>query len=592
MMRRQSGIHPGGRRFAKLRSAFGRGPLPTLVLPLLGIGLDLGCRMRVGGSVRPSNWSLQDAGVYLLGLLWSLGSWLLVAELLARLTRARPWLRRALAAGLGLCLGGLLVATLTYREELWQTPSWQVLRWALGEPELTSQLGRWILGPFHLLGVLACAGACALVLGRPAAPTPLPRAARGRVAAGLGGAAYVAVSVLTLGTAGFQDPLPLDANAAAAFALFGLARTTGEKHLVVPVRPALPSPPDGPRPNVLLILHASLRADAQFPDLGYHDAVPTREVAPFAAAMVGRRDEGYFAFVRARTNSTATESSVPAILSGVDPGGDPHAYGRVTSLWAMGKAARASTFLFAAVDWSFGHFDEYFLDRNVDVQRTGRELGAELVGNGGVDDALVTDAVIAQLRLLAAARQPFVGVVHFNATHAPYWAGPEAAGAPRAGIAGYRLAARYLDRQLERLVGALAQLGLAQSTVVVSTSDHGDVLDPHHGVQRLGAFYEYALRVPIWIRVPPRLLVSRPDWARNLDAWNGRNVQNLDLLPTLWDVLELGDPAVLRASAPAGRSLLRPVPAGADMISGQSTCAFRAWQLDGFFLVAGQVKVI
>ncbi len=74
---------------------------------------------------------------------------------------------------------------------------------------------------------------------------------------------------------------------------------------------------------------------------------------------------------------------MPSILSGVDPGGATDAYGKVTSFWAIGKAAHARTFLFASAGWSFSHFDEYFIDANIAVHATGTELPGELVGNGG-----------------------------------------------------------------------------------------------------------------------------------------------------------------------------------------------------------------
>jgi len=126
----------------------------------------------------------------------------------------------------------------------------------------------------------------------------------------------------------------------------------------------------------------------------------------------------------------------------------------------------------------------------------------------------------------------------------------------------------------------------------VNSSDHGENINPHHAVDRLGAFYEECTRIPIWLKIPPRLLLEHPEWERALDAWHLRNVQNLDLLPTMRDLIGMGDVAELGPPTLGGRSLVREPPAGDDIIMGQSTCSFRAWALDGFYVINGRVKFI
>ncbi len=564
----------------------------VLVPPVVLLGLDVALRLRTHGSANPHRWSAQDATVYALGALWSVATWLLGRELFARWPRS-PRPRAAVLGALAAVTAFLFMSSFAYRQHFDQSASWQVVKWAIAEARSVWMIARWIVGPLHVLAVLGLAALILAPMWRPATPLQLPARPLPRIAFGLGGAGYLTLSALVLGAPGFQDPLPVDANAAAAFVQYGIGSITKVRHLVTPVRPTIPPQPAKKRPNVLVLVHESLRGDVVFPDLGYLTTLNAREIAPFGATIPTQRDAGYHAFPKARTNSTATESSVPTILSGIDPGGTSDAYGRATSLWQLGKACGASTFLFSAQSYSFSHFDEYFFDANLDVQKTGEDLSKELVNDRGIDDGIAVDAAIEHLAKLGAQRTFFVGAIHFNATHSPGYPGPGVTIQHRArdDEDQYAAAARYIDKQQRRVMEALDRLGLADSTIVLAASDHGENIGPHHPIDRLGSFYEECVRVPIWVRVPAAVAAEHPEWAAALEAWRERNVQNLDVLPTVVDVLAMEPSASQPLPALPGRSLVR-MPVGENEVRGQSTCAYRQWALDGFYLVHDDVKVI
>ena len=79
----------------------------------------------------------------------------------------------------------------------------------------------------------------------------------------------------------------------------------------------------------------------------------------------------------------------------------------------------------------------------------------------------------------------------------------------------------YCDDVLGRMLGALETSGIADNTIVVVTSDHGDMLG-ERGLWYKMNFYERAMRVPLMIAGPG---IKR---RRIADA-----VSHLDLLPTL-----------------------------------------------------------
>ena len=66
----------------------------------------------------------------------------------------------------------------------------------------------------------------------------------------------------------------------------------------------------------------------------------------------------------------------------------------------------------------------------------------------------------------------------------------------------------YADDKLRQLLDALDEYGLTADTVVVHTSDHGEMLG-EHGLWRKMSFYEQSARVPLQIRWPGRAAGGR-----------------------------------------------------------------------------------
>lgn len=90
-----------------------------------------------------------------------------------------------------------------------------------------------------------------------------------------------------------------------------------------------------------------------------------------------------------------------------------------------------------------------------------------------------------------------------------------------------------VDAEIGRLLGRLDELGLADDTIVVFTSDHGD-MNGSHGLFDKGFMYEEAHRVPLVMRWRGRWRPRRrADLASNMDilptilAANGESVDHL-----------------------------------------------------------------
>lgn len=116
----------------------------------------------------------------------------------------------------------------------------------------------------------------------------------------------------------------------------------------------------------------------------------------------------------------------------------------------------------------------------------------------------------------------------------------------------YRAKVKLYDDYAGKVIAALKENGLWDNTVIVSTSDHGD-MDTHHRLIFKGPFmYEHMVRIPGIFRVP--------------EAFGGANSRrvadfhtvNVDIAPTLLDLAGVEGPSC------DGRSL-KPLLTGDEM---------------------------
>jgi len=113
-------------------------------------------------------------------------------------------------------------------------------------------------------------------------------------------------------------------------------------------------------------------------------------------------------------------------------------------------------------------------------------------------------------------------------------------------IANYWGLCSLVDAHVGTILTTLTECGLWDETIIVFTSDHGDMMGSH---QLLGkcVMFEEAVRVPLLIRLPGQTKQRRV----------GEPVSQIDLLPTLLELLGATVPGELQGES------LRPALAGA-----------------------------
>ena len=198
----------------------------------------------------------------------------------------------------------------------------------------------------------------------------------------------------------------------------------------------------------------------------------------------------------------------------------------------------------AANECDHRHFQPtYFRDTDVPV------------AVGRFEPEVWTDLAIEFLK--QAGNEPFFLVVAMGPPHDPY-AAPErymtlydparltmrpnwVEGMPGAGrkeIAAYEAAITAVDEQVGRLMRALEDLGRSRETIVLFTSDHGDMLGSH-GQRLKRKPWEESIHVPGILRYPARIPAGRTS-----DAL----VSHVDIAPTLLSLCGMPVPSKMQGS--------------------------------------------
>lgn len=120
----------------------------------------------------------------------------------------------------------------------------------------------------------------------------------------------------------------------------------------------------------------------------------------------------------------------------------------------------------------------------------------------------------------------------------PNWEGDGTYGTRREDLAAYYAAITCIDEEIGRLMKVLDEFGLREETIVLLTSDHGDMMGSH-GFKMKRKPWEESIRIPGIIRYPAKI---KPGQRRNTFF------TQVDMLPTLLGLSGLPIPSHLQGA--------------------------------------------
>ena len=119
-------------------------------------------------------------------------------------------------------------------------------------------------------------------------------------------------------------------------------------------------------------------------------------------------------------------------------------------------------------------------------------------------------------------------------------------------IANYYGLVKEIDDWVGKILGKLDELGLSENTLVIFTSDHGEMLGAH-GMREKNVFYEESAHIPLMIRLPKKI--------KSKTTVKGY-VSTIDLFATINDYLQMPE-------QPSDGKSLRGLIEGTDKSHGQ-----------------------
>jgi glucan phosphoethanolaminetransferase (alkaline phosphatase superfamily) len=319
-----------------------------------------------------------------------------------------------------------------------------------------------------------------------------------------------------------------------------------------------PLEPPAHRPNVVLVVTESVRADAMCssPDDGCR-ARFLDEVAPDRVSLG-----------KLTSQSSGTFTSCVVLWTGLPPNSGFADLHHAPVLWEIAHAVGYRTAYIGSQNLRYDDFGAFLQRAGIDVAASAVDLGGASDPHIGAPDENATARLVEFVR---GAPQPYFAVLHLSNTHWPYRVDPALHpfsphdASPLGDIEAlrnhYRNSVLFQERTVAGMLRELRALPGWDDTVVIFLSDHGEEFREHGGLYHLTSLLEEEVRVPGWLLAGDNAL--RPEQREALAAWRGRRTYSQDLNATAMDLLGVIDrrPALPFADRLTGRSLLRPPPA-------------------------------
>jgi hypothetical protein len=335
----------------------------------------------------------------------------------------------------------------------------------------------------------------------------------------------------------------------------------GKLHQGMSLRTPAPLPPlvsaRASRPNVMVILTESVRADATCSDPP--PKCRSEMMDDVASDRIG--------LGRLTAQTPNTFSACMVLWTGLVPNVDFATAHAAPVLWELARAIGYRTAYVTSQNPEYEDFGAFVRRAGIDHLRTALDLGGMEQEQLGAPDERATDEMIRFVQSVPEGT-PWFGLVQLSNTHAPYRSDPSLTPympdtpTPVGDVLPfhnhYLNSVRMQERTLAGFVRALRSSPRWDDTAIVFLSDHGEQFREHGGLYHNHSLFDEELRVPGFVLAGGHVLTDAERAA--LASWSDSRTYAEDVHETIVDLLGLEDARATLpyASLVHGRSLLRP----------------------------------
>lgn len=305
------------------------------------------------------------------------------------------------------------------------------------------------------------------------------------------------------------------------------------------------------------------------------------------------------AFSQGLSNSSATDVSLPSLLSAVGPEESDVKLHELPLLWDWLRAAGYYTVFVSPQKFSFSSMDSFFMSPGPDRLMTADRFNSiqRLVShNNGIDDITAAKIAVEDLKKEVPNNKPLFLIYFSNATHYPFLqTSTELTEQPHFKTK-YENSQFIADTSYKVLQDYFASR--ARSIIYMISGDHGEIETTKTPVPRIASFYDEVLSVPFAFSFSDDILQDShgKSCIDNIGKLKDSLVQNIDLVPTLVDLLSLNSNEANHQviSKSNGKSLcsLSPKDAENRIIISLNTNNIRQWNPEGFLIAKNNWRFV
>lgn len=266
-------------------------------------------------------------------------------------------------------------------------------------------------------------------------------------------------------------------------------------------------------------------------NFAYYSNLPDR--LPILTETLSANKDRTIVFQRGLTNSSATDVSLPSLLSGVGPEESDVKLHELPLLWDLAKGAGYKTIFISPQRLAFAHIDHFLLTPGPDIFLPGDSIGGKVINDNGID-AITAAKKFSSLLKQDNLKQPLFVIYFSNSLHFPFQVESRHLKDIPNYQSRYEKALHIMDKEIEILIQSFKEREIFQNTLFWLTADHGEVETNTRVVPRVASFYQEIISIPFIVMWPRTNF--RPDCFSLLRNQVHVNVQNLDIAPTLVDL--------------------------------------------------------
>ncbi len=376
----------------------------------------------------------------------------------------------------------------------------------------------------------------------------------------------------------------VDSSFVLAYRNFITAKNTNTLRASVRMQVNAPQKLVNDQPDIILFLGESF-GKKFLPFYGHN-----QNTMPYLSEYL--KAENAFIFQKGLTNSGATDVSLPSLLTGIGSEVSQELLHQMPLLWQWAQSAGYFTVFSSSQRLGFANFMQFIKSPPPDMTLSADKIGGKIVNDAGMDDISAAKFVVHEIRKNVPKGKPLLFVYFTSATHYPFAQTSTELNIQPNFKSKYENSLFLTDHVFKTIIDFVKERNPDNNYTLLISGDHGELENEPRGLPRVASFYDEIVGVPFIFKPHSKINETHAGCVENVKKNLETNVQNLDLLPTIIDLMGFtkNENSQIQMNL-KGSSLCRKISQQRTII-GINTNDIRHWNPEGFFIANNQYRYV